>query len=104
VNYNPADHYLHTLAIVPGEEHICRDRISNICDAFEESDVGIQLQKEVIMQKGNSIGIPGVDDNEDRTPYKANVWQQFKALLWRSWITSINEPLTFQVRVIQTVV
>ena len=27
-NFNPADHYIFTLAIVPGEEEACRNRVS----------------------------------------------------------------------------
>ena len=102
LNFNPADHYLHTLAIVPGEEGLCREKIANVCDAFEESEMGVELKKEVVVQKLNPIGIPELSPED--TPYKANVWEQFKALLWRSWITSINEPLAFYVRAAQMVV
>ena len=27
VNFNPADHFVHTLAIVPGDEENCRQRV-----------------------------------------------------------------------------
>ncbi|XP_048579141.1 protein white-like [Nematostella vectensis] len=35
-NFNPADYFVHTLAIVPGDEERCRARIKEICDEFEE--------------------------------------------------------------------
>ena len=38
-NSNPADHILHTLAIVPGKEDYCREKINKICDAFNTSDL-----------------------------------------------------------------
>ncbi len=30
VNFNPADYFVHTLAIVPGEEERCKDRVKVI--------------------------------------------------------------------------
>ena len=48
-NYNPADHILHTLAIVPGEEDFCREKINRICDDYESSD----LSKEGIFGVSN---------------------------------------------------
>ena len=37
------------------------------------------------------------------SPYKASWWEQFLALLWRSWLSVIKEPLVVKVRLIQTV-
>ena len=59
-NFNPADHYIFTLAIVPGEEEECRRRVdvssSQACpplpyaavadrDSPPESDVGVHFLK-----------------------------------------------------------
>lgn len=30
MNFNPADYFVHTLAIVPGEEERCKDRVKVI--------------------------------------------------------------------------
>ena len=27
MNFNPADYFVHTLAIVPGDEETCKDRV-----------------------------------------------------------------------------
>ena len=43
-NYNPADHILHTLAIVPGEEEHCREKINRICDDYDSSDSGEKIE------------------------------------------------------------
>lgn len=40
----------------------------------------------------------------NRSPYKASWWTQFRAVLWRSWISLIKEPMVIRVRIIQTVV
>ena len=38
--FNPADHYVHVLAVTPGEEDQCRKRIDMICNNFAESADG----------------------------------------------------------------
>ncbi len=38
--FNPADHYVHVLAITPGDEDTCRKRVGEICQQFEQSDWG----------------------------------------------------------------
>jgi len=39
-NYNPADHYVQTLAIVPGKEESCRARVKSITTVYEASPEG----------------------------------------------------------------
>ena len=38
------------------------------------------------------------------SPYKTSWSQQFRALLWRSWLTVVREPLIVKVRITQAVV
>lgn len=37
------------------------------------------------------------------SPYKANWFSQFRAVLWRSWLSVIKEPRLVKVRLMQTV-
>ncbi len=37
MNYNPADHYIHVLAVTPGNEEACRESINNVCDKVVKS-------------------------------------------------------------------
>ena len=39
-NFNPADHYIHVLAVRPGNEAQCREEINSICDSFAVTDAG----------------------------------------------------------------
>ena len=39
-NFNPADHYIHVLAVTPGYEAESRSEIEKICDSFDASDFG----------------------------------------------------------------
>jgi len=38
--YNPADHYVQALAIVPGKEDSCREKMRAITDAYDNSPEG----------------------------------------------------------------
>ena len=44
-NYNPADYYIHTLATIPGQEAESKKKSREICDAYEASAAGQQIQK-----------------------------------------------------------
>jgi len=39
-----------------------------------------------------------------RSPYKAGWFSQFRAVLWRSWLSVMREPMVLKVRFIQSVV
>ncbi len=39
--FNPADHYINKLSMIPKQEHEYQDRVSEICDSYQESDHGI---------------------------------------------------------------
>lgn len=39
-----------------------------------------------------------------RNPYKANWFNQFRVVLWRSWLSVMKEPLLVKIRMIQTAV
>lgn len=40
----------------------------------------------------------------NRSPYKASWWTQFKAVLWRSWLSVRKDPTLMKVRLLQTLV
>lgn len=105
-NYNPADFYVQLLAIVPGKESESRETIRQICDAYSVCDVGkdmiafinsnkINENMEVYLEPINGIDVQG---------YTATWSTQFRAILWRSWITVLKEPMLVKVRLMQTVV
>ena len=54
------------------------------------------------LQKHVGPGNLPVSDKE-YTKYRANWGTQFLALLKRSWLTAIREPMLFHIRMIQTI-
>jgi len=102
-NYNPADFYVQILAIAPTKEDECRETIQKICDNFVKSrqykDIERYSNIQVEMDKTEYI-----DYTNGGYKYKASRFTQFKAILWRSCITVLKEPMLVKVRIMQTTV
>lgn len=100
VNYNPADYFVQLLAIAPNKEHECRTTIKKICDSFAVSTLA-----EEVNALASNLG-----SNEELAnrrvsnghKYRASWWTQFYAILWRSWLSVLKEPMLVKVRVLQT--
>ena len=45
-----------------------------------------------------------VAKEKSKSPYKASWGAQMNALMWRSWLSVIKEPLIVKVRIAQTIV
>ena len=72
-DFNPADHYVNVLAVVPGQEEERRARVAQICDAFKESPQGKLVEAEVKYEKDraeSSIGMIAQAGKKKISPYK----------------------------------
>ncbi|CAL1681361.1 unnamed protein product [Lasius platythorax] len=104
-NYNPADYFVQMLAVVPGRELACRHAIKTTCDTFRSSEYGRQIVTEAETVHGEfESSLKYRSKNPNRSPYKASWCEQFRAVLWRSWLSVIKEPILIKVRLLQTVV
>jgi len=99
-NYNPADFYVQVVAIVPGREVESRERIAKICDNFAISKVARDMEQ-LLAAKAQTKPL---EQPENGYTYKATWFMQFRAVLWRSWLSVLKEPLLVKVRLIQTTV
>ncbi|XP_067640277.1 protein white [Eurosta solidaginis] len=98
-NYNPADFYVQVLAVVPGREVESRERIAKICDNFAVGKISREMEQN-FQKLANSNGLSREDENG--FTYKASWCMQFRAILWRSWLSVLKEPLLVKVRLLQT--
>ena len=104
-NYNPADFYILNLAIMPGKEDDCTARVGQICDQFEDSREGLQLAESVSACRTTTN--PTVADfqvKKHRSPYKASWAAQFSAVMWRSWISVVQNPKASYIKLIAAIV
>ncbi|XP_052773368.1 protein white-like [Mya arenaria] len=106
VNFNPADFYIHTMAVMPGKETECKAQIESICDKFQSSDESKAMLTEIkrIGENPKETGIIYDEAFSNTSRYEASIFTQFRAVFARSWKTMIREPMVMRVRVIQTVV
>lgn len=110
-NYNPADFFIQLLAIAPTREEPCRQTVQMVCECFQESEAGQRILEEAEMQweigattsRGSRCDYLQFLDARN-SPYKASWWAQLRAVLWRSWISIIKEPLLIKVRLLQTLI
>jgi len=106
-NYNPADHFIQVLAVIPGRELTCKHAINTTCDIFQKSEYGMRIILEAETIRGefeDSLKRLKNSKNSCRSPYKASWCEQFRAVLWRSWLSMIKEPILIKVRLLQTIV
>ncbi|KAK7507414.1 hypothetical protein BaRGS_00001349 [Batillaria attramentaria] len=85
-NFNPADFFVLTLAIVPGQEDECRRKVHAICDGFADSSDAKEITQSI------------------KDVYEASWGSQFLTVLWRSWIAGVRDVFLFRVRVMQTLI
>lgn len=106
VNYNPADHYIHTLAVRPGEEGLCRAKIALICDKFQRSQFHVNTQAVVDFweTKAENQQFMTSESIMKEPAYKSTWWTQLKTLTWRHWLLTIRNPSLFNARIIQIIV
>ncbi|XP_049866741.1 protein white isoform X1 [Pectinophora gossypiella] len=112
-NYNPADHFIQLLAGVPGREEATRHTIDTVCTAFAKSELGcsIAAEAENVLYNERKMASGWADVawsstaalRARRSPYKASWCAQFRAVLWRSWLSVTKEPMLIKVRFLQTI-
>ncbi|KAH3715726.1 protein white-like [Dreissena polymorpha] len=105
MNFNPADFYIHTMAVRPGKETECKARIEQICDKFDESQICKEIVQDIksVSENPKEEGIIIEEAFSGTSRYEASFFQQFRAVFARSWKTTYREPMLLRVRVIQTI-
>lgn len=90
---------------MPGDEENCRKRVGQFCDDFAATPEGRMVTEVVETQKNQPQSVAAMEAAAKRkSPYKASWLQQFWAVLKRSWLSVVKEPLVMQVRFAQTIV
>ncbi|CAG9834805.1 unnamed protein product [Diabrotica balteata] len=103
-NYNPADYFIKLLSIIPDREESCRQAIALIVAKFHNSPLGIKIATESAYIRAQEEGDNTIWISNNLRPYKNSCWAQFRAVLWRSWISMLKDPLIIKVRFLQTVI
>lgn len=105
-NFNPADHFIFSLATVPGFEAQSREKIARICERYSQSDNGRNVAATVDSWHHHQA-TPTEPQNAgkpEKNPYKANWFKQFSAVFWRSFLTVLRDPVFLFVKGIGSIV
>ncbi|GFN89962.1 ATP-binding cassette sub-family g member [Plakobranchus ocellatus] len=105
-NFNPSDHYILTLAIVPGQEIECKKKSAAICDAFSETNLAKETLEHIEEQRKDVDLYDHVvlDQVTGESRYASDFSSQVKNLFWRAWIAQFRDPMIFYIRMSQTLV
>ncbi|KAK6747009.1 hypothetical protein RB195_000323 [Necator americanus] len=91
-NYNPADLIIHTLAVVPHEEEISRQRIAEICDTYENGEHGFAVREAVLR-----LPVTEVPHGRRRLDF----FTQVAALLHRYSLDNMRNPSLARAKLLQ---
>lgn len=89
------------MAIAPNKENECRGTIKRICDTYAVSTMASDVNT-IASDFGHGELTNGKSNGH--TAYRASWWTQFYAILWRSWLSVLKEPMLVKVRLLQTIV
>ncbi|XP_065564713.1 protein scarlet-like isoform X1 [Artemia franciscana] len=105
-NYNPADFFVQTLAVVPGHEQHCRSTIKATCDRFAVSSQAREI--ELLIQYEANVGYSMEDAQLVNSTLESQIvsnragwWNQTRQLAKRSFIDSLRNPAVHWLRIAQ---
>ncbi|KAK3728091.1 hypothetical protein RRG08_022142 [Elysia crispata] len=104
-NFNPGDHYILKLAIVPGNEIECRRKSKAICDTFAKTKHMKELEEKIQDQKKDVDMYDHVvlDQITGQSRYSSSINTQLRMLFWRAWVAQFRNAMLFGVRIGQVV-
>jgi ATP-binding cassette, subfamily G (WHITE), eye pigment precursor transporter len=91
------------LAIAPNKEMECRATIKKICDSFAVSTLAEEVNA-LASNLGSNEELANRRVTNGKHKYRASWLTQFYAVLWRSWLSVLKEPMLVKVRLLQTIV
>ncbi|RXG59133.1 Protein white [Armadillidium vulgare] len=103
--YNPADFFISSLAIRPGEEEESEKFLHEACDEFQKSDYMKEIEEAVQNNMGTEKVVEVDEEGKKirKTPYKAGWFAQLSALNSRCFLEMAREPMLLRMKLIQSV-
>ena len=98
-NYNPADHYIFTLAIRPGNEEACRATCQKLIAFYKRSD-DYRKVLETIGQSLDGFNRKEPNPNQIRSSPFRQIGENFK----RSFLNTVRNPAYTRTRIVQTII
>ena len=88
------------LAVEPGREEHFAETIHHITEQFKTTPDGMNLQN--LIDENKAAGIE-LKSRNTVSQYKTSFLSQMRALLWRSWMSILKEPMVTRIRIFQII-
>jgi hypothetical protein len=102
--FNPADHYIQNLAILPSEVKESHLKVKQICDEFQESSYQSKIKYDYNSLKSLNDSEISIVSNGELSGETATKLCQIRWLLWRQYLSSFRDPVATKGFIIQTLV
>jgi ATP-binding cassette, subfamily G (WHITE), eye pigment precursor transporter len=101
--YNPADHFIKTLSVMPSDRENSLIKIDKICESYLKSYS--YSKNEIAINEANMLedNLNYDVDLSTKVQYRSNVLVQFRWLLWRSSLSVLRDPRSSYIALIQTI-
>ncbi|XP_054160831.1 protein white-like [Oppia nitens] len=112
-NFNPCDYYIQQLAKIPGKEIECKTKTDEICDKFLDYSSGTNLKPKSVTttSSGGNNSFKLLKKKKslpkqilEAPTYRTNCFRQFRAVMWRSSLIVLREPMITHMQLLQTVI
>ena len=105
-NFNPCDFIIELLAIHPEEKEQSHERLSSICDAYDQSEHAEKVKVAVKHTRGDQNGATHEWKARRKccSGFKTSWCNQFCAVLWRSTVATLKDPMAIWARLISCIV
>lgn len=101
-NFNPADHFVFTLAIRPGSEETCRERCQHLIKHYKNSQFYSSMRDKLDSSSDNAPLVLIKDLSKERI--QSSLWVQIVENFRRSLTGTVRNPAYSKARVMQSIV
>lgn len=99
--YNPADFYIHLLAIRPNNREECLAKSKKICDAYDRSHFNNKINGAMAAIEAKSQEL--MEPDVKRPWFNATYFSQLRWLFWRETLNVLRNPIATYILAFQTI-
>nr|XP_054757300.1 protein white-like [Lytechinus pictus] len=96
--YSPADYFIALLAIVPGQEAGCLDRVQRIAEEYKKSSFETEARRRLAIDLSRNAKVEDFTSDAQDIGYQAGWFKQLWYVMWRGFIYLKRNPALLRTR------
>eukprot|EP00057_Strongylocentrotus_purpuratus_P014913 XP_011669387.1 PREDICTED: protein white [Strongylocentrotus purpuratus] len=96
--YSPADYFIALLAIVPGQEAGCLDRVGRIAEEYKKSSYETEARRRLAIDLSRNAKVEDFAYDDEDIGYQAGWFKQLWYVIWRGFIYLKRNPALLKTR------